>query len=173
MGKLILISGENNSGKSGYAEKLAAFAGEKRFYIATMLPKTEENTRRIEKHIRQRAELNFKTLELPYCGAEGAVPPDSVVLLEDVSNLLSNEIFEKGGDGEAVFSYICKLRERSETLVAVTISNLNSADYDGETAAYIDALNKLNQALSQRAEVDIRMEGGAPVFLKGALPHAD
>ncbi|HIT34882.1 MAG TPA: bifunctional adenosylcobinamide kinase/adenosylcobinamide-phosphate guanylyltransferase [Candidatus Faecousia intestinigallinarum] len=173
MGKLILISGENNSGKSLYAERIAVQAGATRFYIATMVPHTEENRIRIQKHIRQRSGLNFHTLECPYCVAESAVSPDSVALLEDVSNLLSNAVFEKGGDGASVLDDIWKLSERCKTLVAVTISDLNSDNYDGETAAYIDMLNKLNQALSERAEIHIRMEAGSPVFLKGAPPYAD
>ena len=43
MGKLILISGPNGSGKSRYAESLFASAPPERYYIATMVPQTEEN----------------------------------------------------------------------------------------------------------------------------------
>ena len=66
MGKLILVCGQNNSGKSCYAEVLAAKMGTPPVYVATMIPWTEENRLRIQKHIRQRAGLRFRTQECPY-----------------------------------------------------------------------------------------------------------
>ena len=169
MGKLILISGENNSGKSLYAEKIAAQAGDNRFYIATMIPQTAENRLRIEKHIRQRAGLNFQTLELPYCVGDAPVELQSAVLLEDVSNLLSNVFFERNGTAEQVLQDILTLTARSSTLVAVTISGLDASAYDGETAAYINALNRLNEQLAQRADSVIQMKHGTPVVTKGGI----
>ena len=55
MGRLILVAGPNGSGKSLFAEQLTARTGRERFYIATMLPVTDDNLARIEKHRRQRA----------------------------------------------------------------------------------------------------------------------
>ena len=54
MGKLILVSGENNSGKSLFAENLVAKSTGKRYYIATMIAKTAQNRKRIQKHKKQR-----------------------------------------------------------------------------------------------------------------------
>ena len=45
-----LIYGPNGSGKSKYAEDVAVAAGEKRVYLATMVPQNEENQLRIAKH---------------------------------------------------------------------------------------------------------------------------
>lgn len=167
MGRLILVSGANQSGKSAYAEGLAVRACPKRFYVATMIPRTEENLLRIAQHIRQRAGLDFQTLELPYRVGAAPVSRNSAVLLEDVSNLLSNVIFERGGTWEQVFSDICALQGRCDTLMAVTISGLDPADYCGETADYILALERLNQSLARRAELVIHMEGGQPTVEKG------
>ena len=44
MGKLILVSGENSSGKSVFAESLFSKYSTKRYYIATMIPKTDDNS---------------------------------------------------------------------------------------------------------------------------------
>ena len=173
MGRLILVSGANSSGKSALAEQLTVRAGERRYYLATMIPETDENRRRIEKHVRRRAGLNFRTIECPYRVSDSGIPAGASVLLEDVSNLLSNVMFEKDGDRKSVLSDICTLREQCGTLVAVTISGLKSDSYEGGTAAYIAALNTLNEELSRLADVDIRMEAGKPIFRKGAPDYAD
>lgn len=167
MGKLILIYGENNSGKSVFAESITARHDGKRYYVATMLPKTEENLIRIEKHKKQREGLEFTTLELPYSLAEEILEPDSVILLEDVSNLLANNIFEKGQGTEEVFCDIMSLVKKSKAVIAVTISGLKDCGYDEETAGYIDSLNKINQKLYKEALVAIKMINGKPVYEKG------
>lgn len=167
MGKLILVSGENNSGKSLFAESLLAACDEKRYYIATMIPETEENYVRIEKHKKQRAGLGFTTLELPCDLTSRAIPPDSVVLLEDVSNLLANNIFKKNRYVDEVYSDILKLVESSKIVVAVTISDLEAVGYDKETTLYIESLNKLNQRLYDKALVAVTMKNKKPVYEKG------
>ena len=53
MGTLILVAGENGSGKSRCAENIVAQTTGRRYYIATMQPCSEENLRRVEKHRRQ------------------------------------------------------------------------------------------------------------------------
>ena len=54
-------------------------------------------------------------------------------------------------------------------LVAVTITGLRADGYDGETAAYIRALNGLNQRLYDRAAAAVAMKDGAPFAEKGDL----
>jgi len=166
---LVLVSGANDSGKSLFAEHLVCQMLGKRYYIATMQACTEENDRRIEKHRRQRAGLGFQTLERLFQVKDAPVDANSVVLLEDVSNLLANVLFEKGGNEEAVFQDIMRLQEQCHTLIAVTISGLESTGYDAETAAYIRALNALNQKLFDQAEVAIMMQEHLPVCQKGDI----
>ena len=164
MGTLIMISGANGSGKSRYAECIVARTTGEHYYIATMRPCSEENLQRIEKHREQRKDLQFTTLECPY-----QVGADGVVLLEDVSNLLANAMFERGGDEASVYADIEALCSRCRLLVAVTITGLCADGYDGETAAYIRALNGLNQRLYDRAAAAVAMKDGAPFAEKGDL----
>ena len=94
MGEQILVVGSNQSGKSRFAEKLISCTEGKRYYIATMISSTEDNEFHIKKHIKQREGLGFDTHELPY-GFDGLeIESDSVVLLEDVSNLWANLMFD-------------------------------------------------------------------------------
>ena len=169
MGTLILVAGENGSGKSRCAENIVAQTTGRRYYIATMQPCSEENLRRVEKHRRQRRDLRFTTLELPHRVGAAAVENGSVVLLEDVSNLLANAMFECGGNEESVYGDIEALLSRCRILVAVTITGLREEGYDGETAAYIRALNGLNQRLLARAAAAVTMKDGQPFAEKREL----
>lgn len=169
MGKLIFICGPNGSGKSRYAESLISNTTGERYYIATMQPQTPENHRRIEKHRLQRKGLLFHTLELPWKIADAPVSSTSVVLLEDVSNLLGNIQFVKGGRLEDALVEILALKERCRLLVAVSISGLCGDGYDRETASYIRGLNHLNERLAVLADVFVTMQGGQPVCEKGDM----
>lgn len=171
MGKLILISGPNGSGKSRFAEQLIAQTRGKRYYIATMRLETEDNLCRIEKHRRQRADLGFTTLELSCRVGDAPVGVDSFVLLEDVSNLLGNAMFQCGADENEVYHDILALSQRCAVLTAVTISGLNARDYEGETADYIAALNRLNSRLFQCAAAAAELTEGIPRWQKGG-PYA-
>ena len=168
MGTLILVAGENGSGKSRCAENIVAQTTGRRYYIATMQPCSEENLRRVEKHRRQRRDLRFTTLELPHRVGAAAVENGSVVLLEDVSNLLANAMFERGGNEDSVYWDIEALLSRCCILVAV-ITGLREEGYDGETAAYIRALNGLNQRLLARAAAALTMKDRQPFAEKGEL----
>ena len=167
MGKMVLISGGNGSGKSRYAENLVSKTTGSRYYIATMQPQTEDNFRRVKKHIAQREGLNFTTLELPTHIRKAEIQPNAVVLLEDVSNLLGNTIFSQTGNREDVLGEILALRNQCSLLIAVTIGGLSSEAYQGETAAYIDDLNSLNESLLSLADAAVIMVDGSPVWEKG------
>lgn len=164
---LTLIIGKNDSGKSAYAESLVCRVGGARYYIATMIPYGEEGTARVNKHLRQREGMGFTTLELPYAIGSAAVPPDAAVLLEDVSNLLSNSIFGRGGTAAEVFTDIAALHECCRILVAVTIGGLDASSYEGETRGYIESLNALNTALFGLADTVVEMKDGIPQLKKG------
>ena len=169
MGKLLLIAGENNSGKSRFAERLIAKTQGQRFYIATMRPQTAENYARINKHLAQRKELNFQTLERPLRVGDAELCADCVALLEDVSNLWSNVRFETNGSVEEVWADICALRENCALLVAVTISGLRAEAYSGETADYICGLNQLNKLLADHADGVVSMQSGEVRWEKGEI----
>jgi nicotinate-nucleotide--dimethylbenzimidazole phosphoribosyltransferase len=167
--RLILISGANGSGKSRYAERLVARLPGPRAYIATMRPVTEENQNRIAAHRRQREHLGFRTLELPYKVGDAPVSRNSVVLLEDVSNLLANVMFERSGDEQAVLDDLSELLDQCGVLIAVTISGLAPTGGDEQTDAYVARLNRLNAELLERADAAVRLENGTPTLLKGDL----
>ena len=107
-----LVLGPNNSGKSLYAEKLAVESGSKRIYLATMIPQNEENRLRIEKHRLQRKYKGFQTIEAGWNIDQIFVDSDSVILLEDASNLLANGMFEHSATPQQVYNLILDLAKR-------------------------------------------------------------
>ena len=134
-----------------------------------MVPQNEENDRRIEKHRRQRAGLDFQTLEVP-CRVGGlSIPEDALVLLEDASNLLANLVFSEHGTAQQALDEIHALRGRCRHLLVVTISGLDEGSYDGETAEYIRSMAWLNDRLFDLADTAVELKHGKPVIRKGNL----
>lgn len=173
MGRLILVQGGNRSGKSLFAERLVSCTEGKRYYIATMIRSTEDNLIHIEKHRRQRQDLNFETLELPFGFEKAELEEGSVVLLEDVSNLLANLIFEKNQGVDRAYAEIEALREKCAILVAVSISGMKGDGYEGETLDYINKMNEINSMLCDISDAVIEMENRVPVIRKGEIGFAD
>jgi len=153
-----LIYGPNNSGKSKYAEDVAVAGGDKRIYLATMIPQNEENRQRIEKHRIQRQDKGFQTIEAGWNIGELEVDPDAVVLLEDASNLLANGIFMHGADAESALQDILKLAKHCKKLIIVSIGGLTAEGYDEETRHYIDELNRLNEKLKEISSGVVEMQ---------------
>ena len=95
-----LITGGSGSGKSAYAEAQVLAAGEgRRIYIATMIPRGEEGRQRVSRHRLLRAEKQFETIECYTSLQALTLPENGTVLLECMSNLVANEMFEPEGTG--------------------------------------------------------------------------
>ena len=95
-----VITGGSGSGKSRYAEQQILELGDnRRVYLATMCPYDEESYQRIERHRAMRAEKNFETLECYTDLARLEIPEGCNVLLECMSNLVANEMFQPDAAG--------------------------------------------------------------------------
>jgi adenosylcobinamide kinase/adenosylcobinamide-phosphate guanylyltransferase len=170
-----LILGPNGSGKSALAEKIAVGLGEGAplFYIATMIPYGEEGRIRVEKHRRLRADSGFVTVEKATGISNVTLPPNGLVLLEDVSNLLGNTLFigDRQGGADSVFLEIKTLCGKCRAAVLVSIDGLAAGEeFDEETNGYINELNNLNAQLAAFADTVIVMREGKPLVVKGDSP---
>ena len=165
---MILILGGSGSGKSLFAENEAKKCGGPLYYVATMRPYGEEARKRIERHRRQRAEKGFTTVEcytrpdlLPWSGTE-------TVLLECMSNLLANEMYDNASfRTEDFLRQISELERKVKVLYAV--SNDISSDgrkYDDFTERYRKTMGVLNRALAERAAEVTEVVFGIPVRKK-------
>ena len=169
---LTLIIGGAGSGKSAFAEALVCRLPGKRLYLATMLPHGAECRARIKKHRAQRAGRGFETLERGLDLQHAAIPDGANVLLEDLSNLLANELYEPTGGGmDAVQRGLASLIENAENLTIVTNEVFSGgADYDEDCLRYMRALAELNRALAARADLVVEVVCSLPNILKGELP---
>ena len=169
---LTIIIGGSGSGKSAFAERLAAGLSGTRIYLATMAAGDPESLERIARHRQQRRGLGFETLERPL-DLEGAeLPADANVLLEDLSNLLANEMFSpEGGGMDAVRRGLDALIRRCRNLTVVSNEIFSGGtEYEGETLAYIQNLALLNRFVAERADLAVEIVCGLPNVLKGELP---
>lgn len=178
-----LVIGGSGSGKSEYAESLVMSQGEgRRIYIATMKPWDEECLCRIERHRQMRAEKQFETLEC-YRGLKGLTldinrnqPP--TVLLECMSNLVSNEVFGLGEEGEAlpikgdlaveeILEGVRKIEEQAGHFIIVTNEVFSDGDsYGKETMAYREVLGEINRRIAEISHTVIEVVAGIPVVVK-------
>ena len=177
-----LITGGSGSGKSEYAEqKLMEYAShskrnKKRYYIATMMPFGKETEEKIARHRRLRAGKGFETIEC-YTDLKKAAEvlqtkETGSVLLECMSNLVANEMYDPSGAGgnaeESILAGIRKLQKVSDDLVIVT--NEVTADINGystETDKYRECIGKVNQRIAEAADIVTEVVYGIPVRVKG------
>lgn len=167
-----VITGGSGSGKSAYAEEQVRAAGNgNRIYIATMIPYDEEGRQRVERHRRMRAQKQFETLECYTKLHEVKVSPDAIVLLECMSNLVANEIFEPDGAKERTVEMISAgvrhLSAQAKHLFVVTNEVFSDGmTYDPETTRYLACLGEVNQRIARMADVVTEVVYGIPVRIK-------
>jgi adenosylcobinamide kinase/adenosylcobinamide-phosphate guanylyltransferase len=96
--KFILILGGARSGKSSFAQSLAAKLGRKVLFVATGEPLDEEMASRIGEHRRRRPK-NWRTLEIDTRVGQklqGQIKDADVVLLDCITLLVSNILTKEG-----------------------------------------------------------------------------
>lgn len=180
---LYLITGGSGSGKSEYAEKLAVTMHQKGlaagglFYIATMYPYDWECEERICKHQAMRKGKGFQTQECFVHLEQIHVGEKDVVLLECMSNLLANEMYQKDGSLKergkaadlqletAVLKPLLCLGQKAGCLVVVTNEVFSDGmQYEEGTEEYVRLLGKANTFLAQRADAVIEVVCSIPLL---------
>ncbi|WP_028403343.1 bifunctional adenosylcobinamide kinase/adenosylcobinamide-phosphate guanylyltransferase [Ectobacillus panaciterrae] len=183
---LIFITGGVRSGKSTYAERIAACLAERTdgnlHYIATGYASDQEMKSRIACHQKQRAESPrpWRTWEqsvhihklAPYYGS------DDIVLLDCITTLVSNELFSseerwKDKDGQravkqAVLEGISEIRKRSKVLIVVSNEVLHEPIHHNElVVVYGKLIGQLHQHLVKECTQAYLVEAGIPILMKG------
>lgn len=97
--RFVLVTGGARSGKSAFAERLAAQSGKKVIYLATATVEDPEMALRVERH-RRRRPPDWETVEEPLAAAEviaRAGAPDRLILVDCLSLFLGNHLRQAGG----------------------------------------------------------------------------
>lgn len=178
MAGLTLILGGARSGKSSYAEKLAAEMGRRVLYIATAEAGDEEMAARIEVH-RQSRPAHWRTLEASrdIGRALRALPEQPQVLLLDCLTLLvSNVLLAQEAEPETVID--AAVQKEIELLITaqshldiplIIVSNevgLGLVPPYPLGRVYRDILGRANQRLAAEASKVIFMVAGLPMTVK-------
>lgn len=181
---LYVITGVSGSGKSEYAENLAVklAAGGSLYYVATMEPYGQEGQERIKRHHTLRSGKGFQTIEcyrnieyiIDYIGQHKC--SEATILLECMSNLLANEMFEEKQDeaysaqkaGEDVADRLLKgmsyISRQCRHLIVVTNEVFSDGiEYASETEAYRRQLGRLNRELIGMADEAVEVVYTIPV----------
>lgn len=180
MGKLILVTGGARSGKSSYAEDMASQLKGDILYVATSIPCDDEMKLRIKKHIGRRPS-NWETLEA-YKDFDIKLPPmlhkKSGVLLDCITNLVSNlilENYEDGEDNKNMENYIT-----GEIMKLISISKKSSVPFIMVTnevgmslvpeyplgRLFRDIAGSINQIIAGEADEVYLCVSGIPVKIK-------
>ena len=171
-----LVVGAAASGKSEYAERLIQLSGPgPRYYVATMQAFDDECRARIRKHRAMRSGKGFETVECPLSLERIRLPECGAVLLECMSNLAANELFDPRGAGknalDAILTGVNHLLKQCDTLVVVTSDVFSGGNrYEGETDAYLHLLADVNRALAAQADAVCEVNCGIPCYYKGEKP---
>lgn len=173
-----LIIGGSGSGKSDFAENLLFESErEKKYYLATMQVYDKEGRKKVERHIRRRADKGFltieRTTEIETALSEITDSKNSAVLIECMSNLVANEMFaenqivSKEQVMKKILDGIDEIEGQGVDLFIVS-NNIfeDGIMYDEGTKEYMDALGKINCALAKKAKHVYEIVVGICVCLK-------
>ena len=168
---ILLLTGGSGCGKSTYAEQIiASLPREKRIYVATMQVCDEESVRRVERHRAQRADKGFVTIECEKDLASAGIEEGSIVLLEDLVNLVANEMFG-GGDVRRIAPALAGLAARCRHLIMVTNDLFSDGEsYADSTLEYMRELAQVNAYAASLADCVCEVVYSIPVMLKGEWP---
>ena len=178
----IWITGGAGSGKSSLAQELAAAvsADGPKYYIATMIPRDDEDRSRIRRHVEDREGMGFVTIECPSGLTRRIAPdPEGTYLLDSVTAMLANAMF-----GEHEFVYAPEAaQEAAEDLLAFSrkVKNLiavsdgifsDSVRYDAMTDQYRRGLAGIQRQAAEAFDTVIECAAGGAQILKGGIPAA-
>lgn len=181
MGKLTLILGGARSGKSTYAEQLAARRGGRVTYIATAQALDEEMQARIAIH-RQKRPDSWETIEVSsrvgLTLAESR-PKAEVILLDCLTLLVANRLLEISPDVDRPDEAAAAVQVRTEVDELLAEIETSPADWivvSNEVGLglvppyplgriYRDLLGWANQRLARQAEQVVFLIAGIPMRL--------
>lgn len=169
-GKIILVTGGQRSGKSVFAEKLALDLTPRPVYLATARIYDAEMLKRVELH-QKRREKNWRTIEEPLYISEIEIYDKEVVLLDCLTLLSTNWMFEEKEDLDnalaSIKNQLSQLLHKDNTFIIVT----NEIGMGGVSAnplqrKFADLQGWINQYVAKLAEDVYLLVSGIPVKIK-------
>lgn len=180
--KMTLVLGGARSGKSTFAEQIAAKSNKKVTYLATAEAKDSEMAARIEIH-RQRRPSEWNTWEAPPEMLPAAISALSGVLLLDCLTMWLTKFFLEGEFAETKDEKVWlkreeEIRELTEQLCSAPKDNTHLIVVSNEVGfglvpSYImgrrfrDLQGRMNQLCASKADNVVLVVAGCPLWIKG------
>ena len=175
----IYVSGGSKCGKSDFAENLAKGMAEEKglplFYVATMIPKDNEDLLRVDKHREKRKDKGFQTLELKTPEDIETFLPDisqGVFLIDSVTAILENTIFDEHynideNGWKSVADSLIQFMDKCKNLVFVSdFIYSDGVEYDQYTETYRKNLALCDRRLAEKCDQVWEVTFGCPVQWK-------
>lgn len=171
---LIVVYGGSGSGKSEFGEQILEKQKDKhKYYIATMRVFDAEGERKVRRHQKMREAKGFLTIESPTKIEEIQVHTvGNAAILECMSNLLANEMYDESGRKESpvecILEGIRTLQESFQNLIIIT-NNIfeDGQEYEEETRKYMEFLGSINRRMAAASDITLEIVHGIPCVLKG------
>lgn len=178
-GRIILVTGGARSGKSAFAESLAAETAGKKTYIATAEIVDDEMRRRIEMH-RLRRPADWRTVEVPRHLVQAL--PDilvntDVILLDCLTVYVATLLYDLRHEQGDVIERIARsevqdmlrlMADSGKVVIAVT-NEVGSGIVPGDAVSrlYRDVAGMVNQSFAAAADNVYLTVAGIAVEIKG------
>ena len=168
MGKIILITGGQRSGKSRKAEEMALTMSRKPVYMATAHVWDEEFRQRVEKHQRRRGPQWTNIEEERWLSRHDMT--GRVVLIDCITLWLTNLFFDMQDVDKTLQtaqSEFDRFTSRDATFIFVTNEIGSGGVSDNQVQRrFTDLQGWMNQYVAERADKVILMVSGIPVVIK-------
>lgn len=174
----ILVSGGCKNGKSIYGQSLAKgmkkSEEQKLYYLATMIPKGEEDFERIRKHLQEREGWGFHTIEVykDFYDKLKYMKKGDIVLFDSLTSALENAMFDQ--DFNLSEKDIMKLEEDLKKILELDIEMVFISDniycdgikYDETTELYRKKLADLDRLVAQGVDRVVEISFNREVIFK-------
>jgi len=170
-----LITGGARSGKSSYAERIAAESKQDVVYIASANTFDEEMQDRVQRHINQRPK-HWKTIEEPILLADKIKEysrVENVILVDCLTMWVTNLLMK---DDEALFAKEIEKLHRALTSIPGTIIFVSNEVGMGIvpmgelSRRFVDESGRLHQQLASSVDTVLFMVAGLALEVKGKKP---
>lgn len=167
--QIVLVTGGQRSGKSGYAQRLALSLSPNPVYLATSRVWDDEFRQRVIRHQADRGPEWTNVEEEKYLSRQNL--NGRVVVIDCVTLWGTNFFFDNNGDTERSLAELKeefnKLADQEAYLIFVTNEiGLGGVSPDAIQRKFTDLQGWLNQYIASRADKVVLMVSGIPMKIK-------
>lgn len=170
MGKTILITGGQRSGKSEFAERLALSMSDRPVYIATARIYDEEFRRRVEAHKARRGPC-WTSVEEPLYPSRYS-HTGATVLLDCITLWATNMFFEHGEDVNKAYAAFCNefdafVADDADYILVTNEIGMGGTSDNPMQRRFTDLQGLVNRYVAEKSDEVYLLISGIDVKIKG------